>query len=666
MRMQVIVRVALFAVLAALVSACIGDLSTSSDEQAVGTPTITTDKATYTPTQSITVTWTNDPGNANDFIALMPAGSPAHSTPVAWTYINGAVNGSRTFGPIATPGNYEARLYLGGGTYTILAQSSFSVVSTTITTDKSIYGATDTSVVATWANMPGNAGEYVALSVAGSPDNSTIQTALTGGATSGSHTFTKPAPGSYEARAYSSSNTVLARSATFTVVGTTTISTDKTLYTPSQSITVTWSGATGDAHDFIAIMPAGSAAQSTPTEWFYLNGVVSGSKTIPGVAAGSYEARLYLHDSYTILASTSFMVSSTCTVGTAPVVSSVTSGDLTIDAASKYTNVAMTVDSTKSILFTTLAEAEPSPTYGGVMCYLHGALTNPALPAGMLCSRATAGTDTGSGVINVHWTVVTFSSGVTVQSGIANTGTTNPTTVTLNTINPSESFVVLNGILTGGTGWGNNEFQRAQITSSTSLDIRATVAGAQTAWQVVDMTGASVQRGTASFASGDTTQNVTIANAPSGSVPFVSYTTDNSSGIAAAALMLQSRLSNNTTLELKRSAGGAALNIAWEVVSLPFATYSGVTNLAAGQASTSVSIAGISGTQSVGVCSSEGLLGPSTGSTTYAGSSLDLVGEAAATLTTSAGALAIARSSSQASATFPWTVIDFSKNCAGQ
>ncbi|MBV8762278.1 MAG: hypothetical protein JO257_33615 [Deltaproteobacteria bacterium] len=656
----------MLALLALLISSCVGSESTSEIGQSV-TSTISTDRTVYTPTQTVTVTWTGAPGNANDFVALMPAGSPAHSPPVAWTYINGQVNGSVTFGAISTAGNYEARLYLGGGSYTILAQSSFSVVSTTVTTDKTVYTQTDTTVTVTWAMAPGNAGEYVAISVAGSPDSSTVATFLTGGATSGNHGFTKPAPGTYEARFYNSSNVVLARSANFTVVQNATISTNKALYQPIENITVTWSGATGDVHDFIAIMPAGSAANATPNQWFYLNGATSGSKTIPGVnTAGQYEARLYLHNSYTILASTSFTVTGQCTIGAAPVVSGVTSGDITIDAMSKYTNVPMTVDQTTSILFTSVAEAEPSPTYGGVMCYLHPALTNPALAAGLLCTRATAGTDTGTGVINVHWSIVSFSSGVTVQAGIANTGTTNPTTVTLNTITPSESFVVLNGIVTGGTGWGNNEFQRAQITGATSLDIRATVAGSQVAWQVVDMTGASVQRGTTSFASGDTLQNVTIGNAPSGSVPFVSYTTDNPSGIAAAALMLQSRLSNNTTLELKRGAGGAALNIAWEVVSLPFATYSGVANLSAGQASTTVTIAGISGTQSVGVCSSEGLLGPSTGSTTYAGSALDLVGEASATLTPSAGSLAIVRSSSQASATFPWTVIDFSKNCQGQ
>ena len=656
-----LLRIGALAAFAMLAMSCMDPAQTDQVSQQAGTATISADRTAYTTTQSITVIWANSPGNMYDFVALMPAGSPAHSTPVAWSYTNGKVNGSITFAPISTVGSYEARLYLAGSSYTILASSTFSVTSATVSTDKQLYSTSDSSVVVSWSGMPGNSGEYLAIAVAGS--SSALQTSPTNGATSGMASFTNPGAGSYEARAYSSTGSILA-SSTFTVSAAT-ITTDKASYTPSQSITITWSGATGNANDYIAVMPAGSPAQSTPVEWFYLNGATSGSKTIPGVAAGSYEARLYLHGTYTIMASSSFSVATACTVGTQPVVSSVTSGDLVIGSAAKYTNVAMTPSMSSSILFTTLAEAEPSPTYGGVICYLHGALTTPAVPAGLLCSRNTAGTDTGNGTINVHWTVVTFSSGVSVQSGIANTGTTDPSTISLSTINPSESFVILNGIETGGTGWGNNEFARAQITSSTSLDVRTAVAGSQVAWQVVDMQGASVQRGTTSLASTDTSATVTIANAPSGSLPLVSYTTDNVNGIAAATLMLQSRLSNSTTLDLERSAGGSSLNVAWEVVSLPFATYSGVTNLAAGQGSASVSVAGISGTESVGVCSTEALLGPSTGSTTYSGSLLDLVGEAAVTLTPAAGSLSMARTSTQASATIPWTVIDFSKNCAG-
>lgn len=645
-----------------MLASCIDGLDTDEVTQQAGTPTIATDRSAYTAAQAITVTWMNSPGNPFDFVALMPAGSPAQSPPVAWSYTNGKVDGSIVFGPITTSGNYEARLYL-GGSYTILATSSFVVTNATISTDKSIYSTADTSINVTWSGLPGAAGEYVAIAVAGS--SSTLQTSATNGAASGMTSFTNPGAGSYEARAYSGSGVILASSSF--EVSSASVTTDKASYAPNQSITITWSGATGNTSDYIAVMPAGSPAQSTPVQWFYLYGATSGSRTIPGVAAGSYEARMYLHNSYTVLASTSFSVAATCTVGTQPVVSSVTSGDMVIDSMSKYANVAMTPAMASSILFTTVRESEPSPAYGGVVCYLHDALTNPMLPAGLLCSRGAAGTDTGNGTINVHWTVVTFSSGVTVQRGIANTGTMNPASITLSTINPAESFVILNGVMSGGSGWGNNEFARAQITGSTSLEVRNAIAGSQIAWQVVDMQGASVQRGTTSLTSSATSANVTISTVPSGSVPFVSYTSDNASGIAAAALMLQSRLSNSTTLVLSRSVGGSSLDVAWEVVSLPFATYSGVTNLSAGQGSASVNVAGISGTQSVGVCSTEALLGASTGSTTYQGSggSADLVGEAAVTLTTAAGTLGLSRTSTQGSASIPWTVIDFSKNCAG-
>src|SRR5580704_6710053 len=74
-----------------------GQGSTNDISQPVGTPTISTDMTTYSATQSITVTWTNSPGNEFDFVALMPAGAPAHSPPVEWQYTFGVVSGNRTF-----------------------------------------------------------------------------------------------------------------------------------------------------------------------------------------------------------------------------------------------------------------------------------------------------------------------------------------------------------------------------------------------------------------------------------------------------------------------------------------------------------------------------------------------------------------------------------------
>lgn len=88
--------------------------------------TLNTNLPTYTPGQAITVSWTNMPGNANDWIGLAPAGSP-DTTVLKWVYTAGQVNGMTTFGSgLGTPGNYETRAFL-NNSYIRLATTPFTV-----------------------------------------------------------------------------------------------------------------------------------------------------------------------------------------------------------------------------------------------------------------------------------------------------------------------------------------------------------------------------------------------------------------------------------------------------------------------------------------------------------------------------------------------------------
>lgn len=72
--------------------------------------TVSTDLMTYTAGQSITVSWTNTPGNANDWIAIAPQGSP-DSTVIRWVYTAGAASGMFTFEGVSA-GSYVARAFL--------------------------------------------------------------------------------------------------------------------------------------------------------------------------------------------------------------------------------------------------------------------------------------------------------------------------------------------------------------------------------------------------------------------------------------------------------------------------------------------------------------------------------------------------------------------------
>jgi hypothetical protein len=630
--------------------------------------TVSTDQTLYTSSsQPITVSWTNMPGNQFDWVAITDAGAPPSSGFHAWTYINGQMNGSTVFSGLPA-GDYEARAYLDND-YTILASSPFSVTSASVSTNKQIY-APNEQVTVSWTGLPGNQQDWVTIATAGSPDNSGFtQFVYVNGQTSGSFAFSGLPAGDYEARAYfDNTYTVLARSS-FTVTNAT-VTTDMTTYPNGAPITVSYTNLPGNIADWIAISDV-NAPDTSVIQWVYTGGNTSGSAQFTGIGPGTYEARAYYDNTYMILArSAPFVVSevSACTSGgQAPVFESMTSGDLVIDAMQAQNTFAVTLPLDRTILFTSVRESEPSPRYGGVTCQLHDVDMVQMLPAGITCDRANAGTDSGTGQIVIHYTAVTFSSGVFVQRGLANTNAANPASISLSTIDPTQSFVLLGGTLVGGSGWGNNEFVRAQLTGAQTLDIRTAVNGTQVAWQVVNMTGTNVQRGTTSLGSGVTQQQVSITSAPAGSLVLASYTTDNASGIEASSLMLQTTLVDTTTVAFDRDTGGSALNVSWEVISLPFATHAGSTQLGAGTSSATEPVAGnFSSASSVAIATTQALLGQATGSTSYAGPALDLPGEASVTLTTGTNSVSLQRASSQASADISWTVIDFAHDCNGQ
>jgi hypothetical protein len=91
----------------------------------------------------------------------------------------------------------------------------------------------------------------------------------------------------------------------------------KSTYAVNESIVVTYAGLPGNAKDWIGLFKAG-ASNTQYGQWFYTNGAKSGTMTFNGLAAGSYEARLFYNDSYTSQYVVSFYVN-----GGTPVVQNV-------------------------------------------------------------------------------------------------------------------------------------------------------------------------------------------------------------------------------------------------------------------------------------------------------------------------------------------------------
>jgi hypothetical protein len=178
--------------------------------------TISTDQSSYAPGSTVTVTYGGLPGNAKDWIAIAPAGSP-NTGSLAWVYTGGQTSGTAVFTAPVKGGSYVARAFL-NDTSTLLAESAPFTITASLSTDHPSY-APGTAVTVTYAGLPGNAKDWIAIATAGSPVTSFLAWMYTGGQPSGTATFTAPANGGpYVARAFlNDTSTLLAESAPFTV-----------------------------------------------------------------------------------------------------------------------------------------------------------------------------------------------------------------------------------------------------------------------------------------------------------------------------------------------------------------------------------------------------------------------------------------------------------------
>jgi len=241
---------AFWVLLPLMIAACGADRSpTSRVETVYGTlpaPTLTTDQASYAVGATITVTYAGLSGNTGDWIALAADGSD-NTSYLDYRYVTGA-SGTATF-TAPSAGSYVVRAFA-QGTYTLLVQSSVFTTGgagPSISADHASYtsGAT---VTVTYAGLPGNPGDWIAIAAAGSDNTSYIDYAYATGA-SGTATFTAPGAGSYVVRAFAQGTyTRLAESAAFSVSGAA-ISTDQSSYAPGSTITVTYAGLPGNPGD---------------------------------------------------------------------------------------------------------------------------------------------------------------------------------------------------------------------------------------------------------------------------------------------------------------------------------------------------------------------------------------------------------------------------------
>lgn len=189
----------------------------TSTEGLVGM-SVSTDAAFYVLNQPVVVTWAGLPGNDKDWIAYAPAGS-TDTTVTRWVYTGGATTGSATLEGTLAGGSYVARAFI-DDTYSKVAEGTTFTVNDVVTVSADMMSyAPGQSITVSWANLPGNPNDWIAVAPMGSPDTVITHWVYTAGVKTGQATLDGViTTGSYVARAFvNNSYAKVRQSASFAV-----------------------------------------------------------------------------------------------------------------------------------------------------------------------------------------------------------------------------------------------------------------------------------------------------------------------------------------------------------------------------------------------------------------------------------------------------------------
>jgi hypothetical protein len=251
-----------------------------------------------------------------DWVGIVPVGA---STTGYVAYQYATLNADLSFSGLA-PGTYVARGFFNNGGTVIAESAAFTVADIFVTASASSFAGPISFTYGGGPDLPQN---WIGLAVPGAPTPGYVAFQYVTSPTAGSGTFAAPAPGTYELRYYSNnSGNLLATSAPFTV-------TAGVVATPTATIThnAAGSSASAIAYNFTVSQPLPSnwAAVALPgapaNEYFEYQYVstASGAGTFAGLPAGTYELRLFLDNTATLLASSTFTIGSSTGSGTASI-----------------------------------------------------------------------------------------------------------------------------------------------------------------------------------------------------------------------------------------------------------------------------------------------------------------------------------------------------------
>lgn len=295
----------------------------------VSNPALVLNKTEYLQNEPILATYTDGPGNQQDWIGIYKKGqTPASVTSQAYKYTNGQTSGTANFNTgLAAKGQYFAGFFANNGYTEITGRKSFYVgpkVVLQVTADSYPVGGT---VTINYSNGPNLVKDWIGIykmgQVPGSANPSAMWSYVTTAA--GTKNFTGLPKGYYYATYLLEDGYTQIGEKVFFKVGdiVTDLWINKPVYTLGENITASWTDSPGIVKDWLGIYPQ---SVQTPNDQFtsytYFDGLTQGSKTISGnvngvpTAAGNYYMVMFTNDSYTEVSNrVSFQVVSS-TLGT--------------------------------------------------------------------------------------------------------------------------------------------------------------------------------------------------------------------------------------------------------------------------------------------------------------------------------------------------------------
>ena len=280
--------------------------------------TVNTDKDNYAVNQSIVVSFAEMEAQNGDWIGIYPVDSTNDwGNQVQWKWTDDVEAGNVTFTPLAA-GTYEVRVFY-NNSFILEASKQIIVdenaVVATVETNKNTYLAVE-EIVATFDNMSGNEGDWIAIYASGSANtwaNMLQWSWIEDDLVAGTHTFEAMPAGDYEVRVFFNNSFNDEAIAAFSVeenAVVTSVETSKDTYLASEEIVANFDNMSGNEGDWIAIYASGSAnTWANMLQWSWIeDDLVAGTHVFEPMPAGDYEVRVFFNNSFVDEAVSAFSV----------------------------------------------------------------------------------------------------------------------------------------------------------------------------------------------------------------------------------------------------------------------------------------------------------------------------------------------------------------------